>query len=507
MNNRIDLSKLPILPNGDINSLVAIDRDGNIIVAQNNEGVTPNELNEILEDYALKGDIPNDVVTESELSNTLKDYALKGEIPSDVVTDSELSESLKGKQDKLISGLNLKTVNGNSLLGMGDITIISDGEGGSIDLSNYVTSEVLGLTLQNYPTKTEISEDLEAYQTKEELSEILSNYVTDDELLVQDFVTSEELNNIIPTVQNTGTSVTADDKKYIYKGTGDTDVVSGVYMNYWETAVDLMFKKWGTDSVGKHSIAEATSTTAGVMSCNMFNKLNNIPNDVATQAELANYQPKGDYLTSIPSEYITETELNDTLEDYVTDTDLTSTLENYQPKGDYLISIPSEYVTESELGNVLNDYVTETDLNTTLEDYQPKGNYLTSIPSEYVTEDELNNTLNNYQQKGDYVTNGELNTTLTNYQPKGEYLTSIPSEYVTDNELNTTLADYQPKGNYLTEVPSEYVTEDELTSKDYATKGELQTVDNKIPSIVSLTLAEYDALAVKDSKTLYIIID
>lgn len=476
MNNRIDLSKLPILPNGDINSLVAIDRDGNIIVAQNNEGVTPNELNEILEDYALKGDIPNDVVTESELSNTLKDYALKGEIPSDVVTDSELSESLKGKQDKLISGLNLKTVNGNSLLGMGDITIISDGEGGSIDLSNYVTSEVLGLTLQNYPTKTEISEDLEAYQTKGELSEILSNYVTDDELLVQDFVTSEEL----PTPQDLGTNVTANDKKYIYKGTGDTDVVSGVYINYWETAVDLMFKKWGTDSVGKHSIAEATSTTAGVMSCNMFNKLNNIPNDVATKAELANYQPKGDYLTSIPSEYITETELNDTLEDYVTDTDLTSTLENYQPKGDYLTSIPSEYVTESELGNVLNDYVTETDLNTTLEDYQPKGNYLTSIPSEYVTDGELNNTLNNYQTKGDYVTNGELNTTLTNYQPKGDY---------------------------LTEIPSEYVTETELTSKDYATKGELQTVQNLIPSIVSLTLAEYDAIAEKDANTLYIILD
>ena len=32
--NYIDLSKLPILPNGDISSLVAIDKDGNIIVAK-----------------------------------------------------------------------------------------------------------------------------------------------------------------------------------------------------------------------------------------------------------------------------------------------------------------------------------------------------------------------------------------------------------------------------------------------------------------------------------------
>ena len=100
-----------------------------------------------------------------------------------------------------------------------------------------------------------------------------------------------------------------------------------------------------------------------------------------------------------------------------------------------------------------------------------------------------------------------MNTTLTNYQPKGEYLTEVPAEYVTDSELNTTLADYQPKGNYLTEIPSEYVTETELTSKDYATKGELQTVQNLIPSIVSLTLAEYDAIAEKDANTLYIILD
>ena len=45
------------------------------------------------------------------------------------------------------------------------------------------------------------------------------------------------------------------------------------------------------------------------------------------------------------------------------------------------------------------------------------------------------------------------------------------------------------------------------TIKDYATKGELQTVHNLIPSIVSLTLAEYDAIAEKDANTLYIIID
>jgi hypothetical protein len=45
-----------------------------------------------------------------------------------------LEEIINTKQDKLISGTNIKTINGNDILGEGDITI----EGGS-DLSNYYT--------------------------------------------------------------------------------------------------------------------------------------------------------------------------------------------------------------------------------------------------------------------------------------------------------------------------------------------------------------------------------
>lgn len=73
------------------------------------------------------------------------------------------------------------------------------------------------------------------------------------------------------------------------------------------------------------------------------------------------------FLTSVPGEYVTETEL--------------------AAKG-YLIAVPSEYVTEAELAAkkyltaVPSEYVTDSELNA-------KG-YLTAIPSEYVTETELN---------------------------------------------------------------------------------------------------------------------
>ena len=77
-------------------------------------------------------------------------------------------------------------------------------------------------------------------------------------------------------------------------------------------------------------------------------------------------QPAGNYLTSIPAEYVTNSELN--------------------AKG-YLTSIPSEYITETELNGkgyltgIPAEYITETELN-------GKG-YLTSVPEGYVQNSDL----------------------------------------------------------------------------------------------------------------------
>ena len=70
----------------------------------------------------------------SELTND-SDY-ITG-IPSEYITESELEEKgyltehqdISGKQDTLVSGENIKTINGNSILGSGNITIESSGGG------------------------------------------------------------------------------------------------------------------------------------------------------------------------------------------------------------------------------------------------------------------------------------------------------------------------------------------------------------------------------------------
>ena len=76
------------------------------------------------------------------------------------------------------------------------------------------------------------------------------------------------------------------------------------------------------------------------------------------------------FLTSIPSEYITETELNN--KGYLTEH---QSLDNY--------------ATKEELNNKANI----NDIPTKLSELQNDNGYITTIPSEYVTDDELNNAL------------------------------------------------------------------------------------------------------------------
>ena len=60
--------------------------------------------------------------------------------------DVTLSSSILEKQDKLVSGTNIKTINGNSVLGSGNISI--SGVANPITLSSKVGSNLTGNTNQ-----------------------------------------------------------------------------------------------------------------------------------------------------------------------------------------------------------------------------------------------------------------------------------------------------------------------------------------------------------------------
>ncbi len=174
-----------------------------------------------------------------------------------------------------------------------------------------------------------------------------------------------------------------------------------------------------------------------------------------TKAQVDSMIPSTEgFITEIPSEYVTDSELtakgylteHQSLDDYAKLTDIPS-LDGYSLTShtheDYISSIPSEYITESELNDKgyltqhqsLDDYYTKTEVDNKINasgnfdstQYYTKSevdakiptDYITSIPSEYITETELND-------KG-YLTQHQ---SLTNYYTKSEIDEKIPSDYI-----------------------------------------------------------------------------
>ena len=85
------------------------------------------------QELAQKADVSSIPTKVSQLENdtgfitndALVGYALKTEIPdvSGFATSEQLTGGLAGKQDTLVSGTNIKTINGQSILGSGDLPI------------------------------------------------------------------------------------------------------------------------------------------------------------------------------------------------------------------------------------------------------------------------------------------------------------------------------------------------------------------------------------------------
>lgn len=178
----------------------------------------------------------------------------------------------------------------------------------------------------------------------------------------------------------------------------------------------------------------------------------NIPTKVS---ELEN---DSGFISSIPNEYITDSELN--AKGYLTEHQDISHLAtkdeipsidglasetyvtNYaQPKGNYLTSIPSEYITETELNN--KGYLTnETDPTV--------PNHVKNITSADITnwnnKSEFSGSYNDLTNKPTIPT---IPSNVSAFTNDTGYITEIPSDYITETELND-------KG-YLTSIPDDYV--------------------------------------------------
>lgn len=158
----------------------------------------------------------------------------------------------------------------------------------------------------------------------------------------------------------------------------------------------------------------------------------------------------------------------------------------YQPKGDYLTSVPEYYVTDTELS--AKNYATQAWVNE--QGYLTQHQDITGL----ATKEELNGkqdtlvsgtnikTINSQSLLGE----GNIEITVEGggitdapkdgklYGRKSEQWTEVvipdTSNLLTKTEAGNT---YQVKGDYLTAIPEEYVTDTELSAKGYATTTQL----------------------------------
>ena len=143
------IQKIKIWLNGKVDKVDGMGLSSNdftddyIFRIQTTEENIPTKTSQLTNDSGYLTSIPDEYVTETKLNSAisgkantsdLNNYYTKTETNNTFATVSSLtsiSTNIASKQDKLVSGSNIKTINGNSLLGEGNITIEGSSGGSS----------------------------------------------------------------------------------------------------------------------------------------------------------------------------------------------------------------------------------------------------------------------------------------------------------------------------------------------------------------------------------------
>ena len=244
---------------------------------------------------------------------------------------------------------------------------------------------------------------------------------------------------------------------------------------------------------------------------NEIKSINNIPiHDTVARASIAILENKINNIEDNIdlSEYVTETYAEST---YAKKADIPTKTSKLTNDSGFLTDIPSEYITESELeeqnyahkydlpysvGQLLNDrgYLTEADLV-----YKKYINETALEAKNYATKEDIEGIIKDTELEN-YYTKDNIDKTLEDYAFKADIPTKT-SQLTNDS-------------GFLTSIPSEYITESELEEQNYITEEEvnelLENVNTEKLAHVFLTKEEYSALTNEeknDESKLYIITD
>lgn len=218
-------------------------------------------------------------------------------------------------------------------------------------------------------------------------------------------------------------------------------------------------------------------------------------NDYLTKSEArSTYQPKGNYALEDDIPTRTSQLTNDSgfltthqsLDDYLMKSEASRL---YQPVGRYLTEIPSDYITETELN--ARGYITYSFANSL---YQPKGDYITSsdIQDDYYSKSEVNALI---PTKTSDLTNDSGYTTIAEVGRQGYVTNGALADYATKNYVDSAVQSMD-LSSYLTKTEASltYATIASLPTKvsDLTNDSGFQTasqvmsiIDNNVPTKTS----------------------
>lgn len=376
------------------------------------------QTKEAMSAYAKKTEIPDSITAFDDTDTVIYSYLnpLTGDI----------QQQLNGKQNKLQFDLNAKgeisaigTLNGTTTALVGANGITGDYYSAS-NPSGFITSSVGAL--DNFYSKTDTS-------SKTEISNAFYN---------------------IP--------------KYILNGDSNITATSAQEGNNvrWDLSVNATPVVTDTTLTGDKGIYTHTTTKSGEWCVELvqsaYAAINDVQNKLDTTAAAQTYQPKGDYVSStditdmatktwvgsqgyinvIPSEYVTDTELQTTLGNYATNT----LVQNTSAAIIELMPVTAGLASETDLQIVSAgvDYVSAHAITA----HQPLTDYYTKLQTSGAIE--LSTEFGKYALKSEIPT---VPTKVSDLTDSANYYKT--TETSSKNELSTEFAKYLTNTQYNTD--------------------------------------------------------
>lgn len=283
-----------------------------------------------------------------------------------------------------------------------------------------------------------------------------------------------------------------------------TELESKANSTHTHAMADIVDLKLPTSDIDKNYVDDALLGKADIAHIHSYNDLVDKPVIPIIPTKLSELDNDTNFISTIPSEYVTETELDD--RSYATQSYVDTAIKNAQMGGG------------SEGDIDLSNYVTKEELNTKANIDHTHGEYLTSVPDIYATKADLVHShddmyaktnhaheeyLTEHQDISQLATKMELQTkanaihthsyndlsdkptipsveglatekyvddAIANAQLSGGETEVDLTKYALKTELPTKTSQLTNDSGYLTSVPTEYITESELEAKGFLTE-------------------------------------